>query len=120
MTDELNGNQRKALDALLATPSVAAAARRCGLSERTIWRYLQGETFKAELHKRQDQTIAATTAAIVGLSGKAIEALRDLLTDPETPPSVKARVALGWLQRSRDAVRLDDLAQRVAELERWS
>jgi AcrR family transcriptional regulator len=118
MTNKLSANQKRALDALLNTASVAAAARHCGLSERTIWRYLSDDTFKSELRERQDKTIAATTAALVGLSGKAVEALRDLLQDALTPPSVKARVALGWLREKREAVELADLARRVGDLER--
>ena len=113
----LNANQRHALDALLSSPSVAAAARACGLSERTIWRYLADDGFKTELRARQNRAIKATTAALTGMAGRAVQALRDLLNDAETPPSVKARVALGWLRERRAAVELDDLAERVALLE---
>jgi hypothetical protein len=114
---KLNGNQQRAIGALLGCPSVAAAARYCGLSERTLWRYLSDGAFKAELRQRQDDAIAATAAALVGLSGRAIEALRDLLESVDTPPSVKARVALGWLREKRRTVELDDLAARVQALE---
>jgi hypothetical protein len=113
----LNRNEKNALEALLRWPTVAQAARKCGLAERTLWRYLEDDVFKAELRKRQDKAVAQTTAALVGMSGDAIEALRDLLQDPETPPGVKARVALGWLQERRKAVELDDLAQRIGALE---
>jgi len=114
---DLNRNQQNALGALLTTPSVAAAARVCGLSERTIWRYLGDPEFERALRQRQDSETRALTAALVGLSGRAVKALRDLLTDPETPPSVRARAALGWLRERRQAVELDDLAQRVGRLE---
>ena len=113
----LTTNQTRALDSLMNAPSVAAAARQCGLSERTIWRYLSDDGFKSELRARQDLTIAATAAALTGLSGEAVKALRDLLNDPECPPSVRARVALGALKARRDAAELDDLAERVQALE---
>jgi phage terminase small subunit len=116
-TKNLTPNQRKALDALLSTTTVSKAALACGLSERTLWRYLADDTFKTALRDRQDATIKATTAALVGLSGEAIQALHDLLIDTETPSAVKARVALGWLDHTRKTVELDDLAQRVADLE---
>jgi len=114
----LNPNEKKAIKALLATPSVAAAARRCGLSERTIWRYLNDAEFKAALDDRQDRETRALTAALAGLSSDAMQALHELVTDPTTPPSVRARVALGWLRERRDAIELDALAQRVAALEK--
>ena len=113
----MNTNQKRAVEALLTTPTVSAAARACGLSDRTIWRYLANEEFKAELRKRQDEAVTAVTAALAGLTGDAVQALHDLLTDGETSASVKARCALGWLAERRKAIELDDLAARVAALE---
>jgi phage terminase small subunit len=114
---KLSKNQAKALDALLRCTTVSQAAIVAGVSARTIWRYLSNDVFKAELRKRQDQTIKATSAALVGLSGEAIQALQDLLTDPDTTPAVKARVALGWLEHTRKTVELDGLSERVRILE---
>jgi len=99
-------------------PSVAAAARRCGLSERTLWRYLGDPEFQAALDRRQDRETRALSAALGGLAGEAVAALHALVTDEGTPPTVRARVALGWLRERRDAIELDALAQRVAALEK--
>ena len=116
----LTTNQRKALNALLNTSTVSKAALMAGLSEHTIWRYLADETFKAELKRRQDATIRTTTAALVGLSGDAVDALRDLLSNVETPAAVRCRAALGWLAQMRQSVELADLAERVSRLEELS
>jgi len=114
---ELNTNQRKALVALLAEPTVKAAAESCGLAERTLYLYLTDETFRAELRARQDAILASVTAALVGLSGEAVRVLREVLDDPKATASVKVRAALGWLRHTRDAVELADLSDRVAALE---
>lgn len=113
----LSANQRKALKALLCEPSVRGAARASGLGERTLHRYLGDPVFKAELRERQDAILAATTAALVGLSGQAVQALQDVLGHPQVSPSVKVRAALGWLAQTRQAVELRDLAERVQVLE---
>lgn len=114
---ELSRNQIKAVSALLANPSMATAAKACGLAERTLYNYLADPVFKAELCRRQDEVIAATTAALVGLSGNAVAVLQDVLSDPEATHAVKVRAALGWLKHTREAVELDALADRVAALE---
>lgn len=114
---ELNTNQRKALAALLAEPTVTAAAARAGLAERTLYYYLSDETFKRELRQRQDAILASVTSALVGLSGEAVQVLRAVLSDPKATASVKVRAALGWLKHTRDSVELDVLADRVAALE---
>lgn len=114
---DLNTNQRKAIEALLTEPTTRAAARVAGLGERTVHRYLSNPAFKAELRQRQDELLSAATAALVGLSGEAVATLRALLESGDTSASVKARVALGWLRQTREAVELQDLADRVTTLE---
>ena len=114
---KLTNNQRKAINALLQCTTIKGAALAAGLSERTLHRYLNQEHFRVELARRQDATIKATTASLVGLSGAAVEALRDLLQNKETPAGVKARAALGWLAQMRQSVELADLAERVSRLE---
>ena len=114
---ELSANQKKALVALLASPTIAAAAARCGLSERTLYNYLADDVFKTELRKRQDAVIQSVTAALVGLSTEAVATLRNLLRDPNVSSGVKCRAALGWLAQMRQSVELADLAERVSKLE---
>lgn len=114
---DLRTNQRKAIAALLSEPTIRAAAKAAGLGERTIHRYLGDAAFKTELRKRQDQLLSAMTAALVGLSGEAVETLRALLESGDTSASVKARVALGWLRELHRTLELQDLAERVTALE---
>jgi len=114
---ELSTNQRKALAALLACSSVTEAAKTCGLTDRTLYNYLSDATFKAELRARQDETIAAASAALAGLAGDAIDTLRKVLTDPGASHASRVRAALGILQERRRIGELDELASRVTLLE---
>ena len=95
-----------------------AAAKRAGLGERTIYRYLADPDFRAELHRRQDEVLTATTAALAGGMGTAVQALAGVLDDPECPQAVKVRAALGWLREGRAMVETDNLVDRVAALEK--
>jgi uncharacterized protein YjiS (DUF1127 family) len=113
----LNANERKALRALMVTPSVAAAARSCGLSERTLWRYLGQDEFKDKLNERMDKETAALAAAMAGMSGLALEVLQEVLKDKTAAAGVRVKAALGWLSYRRDVMELDALSDRVSELE---
>jgi hypothetical protein len=119
MTDNdkpsLNTNQRRALQALLSEPTIRAAAEKAELGEATIYRYLRDEFFRDELRRRQDEILTATAAALVGLRGKALETLANAQDDDDV--SVRVRAANYWLRHVRDAVKLDDLADRVRALE---
>jgi hypothetical protein len=114
----LGANRRKAITALLACATIKEAAKRCGLGERTLTRYLADPAFKAELSRRQGAILASVTASLVGLSGEAVAVLREVLRDPDASHAVKVRAALGWLRERRDSIELQDLAERVGELER--
>ena len=114
---DLSKNQARALRAILAHPTLTAAAAACGLATRTLYRYLSDPVFKAALRGRQDEVIAAAVAALAGLAGDAIRVLRDLLKDEGASPSTRARVALGILDRWQSLTTFADLEQRIAKLE---
>lgn len=113
----LSANQKRAITALLSEPTVKGAAKTAKLGARTIHRYLDDPLFRAELQKRRDKIVAATAAALVGLSGEAVATLLAVLQDADASNAVKVRAALGWLSHTRDALELDDLTARVEKLE---
>lgn len=113
---DLPTNQRRALDAMLSSPSVEAAARVCGLSSRQLWRYLADDRFKSELQRRRGDVLAASTTGLTAMSQAALDALSTLLSDSESD-SVKARVATSILELMRKSIELDDVLQRLEALE---
>jgi hypothetical protein len=114
--NDFTANQKKALSALLASPSVAAAARVCGLSEKTMWRYLADDGFKSELQHQRGDVMGATTTGLVASSQLAAETLHDLLNDDDTPATVKARVAQTIVELARKSIE-DDVLERLERLE---
>jgi hypothetical protein len=114
----LNRNQRKALDALLKSTTVAEAAQLADLGERTLYRYLTDPDFDAALRNRQTRVVSETVAALIGGSGEALDVLKDVMNDPEASPSVRTRAALGWLREQWKAVELSVVLARLEALER--
>ena len=116
----LSSNQRRALEALIATTSVRAAADKAGLGRRTLYRYLGDPAFKAELRKRQDAILSATTASLVGLTYLALDTLQTVLASATATDGARVRAALGWLSHVRQVVELRELIDRIEALEeRW-
>ena len=113
----LTTNERRALEALLTCATVRDAAKRANLGPTTVYRYLADPAFKAALRARQDQVIAGAVAALAGLAGDAVEALRDVLDDDEASHGVRVRAALGVLAQVQNMIELRDLVDRVAALE---
>jgi len=94
----LSTNQRRALAALLSTPTVGEAARQAKLGRRTIHRYLSDATFKAELRRRQAEVVTATVSALSGLSGDAVKTLHQVMGDPAATHSDRRQASVSWLE----------------------
>lgn len=96
----LSSNQRKAMAALLAVPTLEEAAKKCGLHRNTLARYLSIPMFRLELSNREAEIIAATQAAITGATGAAVKTLKALVENEGTSDAVKCRAAVALLDRA--------------------
>lgn len=104
-------NQLKAIPALLATPSVAAAARAAGLSRETLHRWLRDPAFRSRLDRTRAEAFAHTLRAVPRLFELATGALRRLLRDPD--PRVRLKAVETALTLTFDA----DLALRAVTVQ---
>lgn len=113
----LNPRQKKFLTALVAHPTVRAAAQAAGIAETTAWRYMQEPDFRAAVAERTDAVLAQTTSALVEDMNAARQVLRDVMKDKAETSSVRVRAATAVLDAGLRMAELLALAQRVAALE---
>jgi len=113
----LSTNQGKALAALLVNSTIKEAAKAAGLGERTVKRYLADDTFRGELRKRQQEALAAASAAMAGKAGDAVKVLYDMMMNAEASDNVRVRAALGFVQRCDTMADFDELAERLDVVE---
>ena len=113
------GNQQQkrpaALAALLTETSVAAAARKAGVSPATLYRWMQEPGFQAELRAGQQRLAEQTAGHLQRVAAKAVDKLEKLLDCGD--PAVEAPAALGAIDRALGAAELLDLLPRLKELE---
>jgi hypothetical protein len=107
-----------AIAALLVRPSIEDAARVAGVGEKTIRRWRQEPQFKAEYRKTRREAVSQTTARLQQATGAAGATVLKLMTDPNVPAAVRLRAAECVLDRAIKSIELDDIEDRVAELER--
>ena len=83
----------QAILALLSEKSVAKAAAKCGLSERTLHRWLTGDdAFQVEYAAAREATYQSGLHRVQALTAKAIDTLEDLL-DAKINPNVRLGAA---------------------------
>jgi hypothetical protein len=107
--------QQQALRALLERPTIAAAAESCNLSERTLFRYLEDEDFRAEYRRLRARLVEEVVADLQKGGVEAVGVLRrNFEAESESAQLRAARTVLEFMLRGTELV---DLEARLAALE---
>src|SRR5215471_2111639 len=124
---KFNRKKEEAIAALLTQRNIEGAAKVAGIGANTLLRWLKvpefqtayraarREAFGQSIARLQQGTSAATTTLLKLL----IEPLK-LLIEPNTPASVRARVADSIFNHAAKAIEIEDIEARVSELERMA
>src|SRR5688572_25303071 len=110
------GKQDAAVAALLTEPTIAAAAARAGLAERTLRGWLKRPRFLAAYREARRQVVENALGQLQQATGDAVATLRRLLTCGNPPTEARAAVAI--LEQATRAVEWTDLAAEVEDLRR--
>ena len=116
--NDLTARQKRFIQALLTSKSAREAAHKCGIGEKTAYRWLRLPQVQAALAEAEGQILANTMRQLLSMQGAAVDALQALLTNSSLPPAERLRVVQAVLDnalRLRNATTID---QRLAELER--
>lgn len=113
----LSPHQTRAITALLAGHTIAEAADYAQVSERTLYRYLSEDDFKAELRAAQDQAIEAAVSALSGAARDAALTLIEIHKDQDVNPAVRVQAARAVLIENLKVREQHELAERVSALE---
>ncbi len=107
-----------AVAALLTAPTIATAAAAVGISEQTLWRWLQNSDFQERYREAKRQAVTQAIARLQQVSSEAVETLQQVMNDPETSASARVSAAKIVLEMALKGSELEDLAARLEQLER--
>jgi len=108
-------NKERALAALLECSSIAEAAKRCELSQETLYRYLREREFVADYRNARRQVVENSITQLQQASGEAVEALRRNLSCSN--PQAEIRAAQIILDNSIKGVEIVDVIERLEIIE---
>ena len=121
----MTARQKKALQALIASPTKAEAARAAGIGESTLRAYLSDPDFKREYESALSGLMADALATAKRGMNSAVDVLRRIAENEEESAQTrvtacKALIESGLKLDERINVqrRLDELEAAVAEFER--
>jgi hypothetical protein len=108
-------NQENALNALLASVSITEAAQKCGLSEKTLRRYLDDADFQKEFRAARRIVFEQNIVRLQSLHAGAVDTLERNLNCKN--PSVETRCAQIIIESNRKDFETLDILTRLENLE---
>jgi hypothetical protein len=112
--------QEEAIVALLTQRNVEEAARAIGVSTQTLIRWQKIPEFQKSYLDARRAAFGQAMARLQQGSSAAASTLLKVMIDPNVPASTRVRAADSVLNHSKQAIELEDIETRVAELERAS
>ena len=113
---ELTPRQRAAIAALLAAPSILAAAHNAGIGARTLYRWMEDPLFRKALQDAEGLAVDAASRRLLAGQSQALDTLGDLMQGA-TSEQVRRQAARDWLDMWLKVRELRDLENRITELE---
>jgi hypothetical protein len=117
MLQNITPKQAKALAALLACGKIGDAAKRAGVTDRTITRWLGEPAFRAALLNAEGEAIDQATRQLLALQPAAIGEIESILQDSSNPAAVRLRAAQAVLDYLLKLRELRNVEERLAALE---
>ncbi len=108
-------NRERALSALLSSGSIADAATRCGLNEKTLRRYLADTDFQREYKAERRVVFEQNIVRLQSLHDGAVDALERNLTCEN--PQAEIRAAQIVVESCRKDFETLDILERIERLE---
>ena len=113
--EKLTRKAEQAIAALLEHPTIDEAARACGVSKRSLWRWLQREDFQRQHRKAQRAVVDGAIAELQAATKEAVKTLRRNLRCGNFFAENAAAQAI--LTHSFKAIELHELQSRIERLE---
>lgn len=106
------------ISALLANPTVKAAAKVVGISERQIYRKLEQPAFKSMYNSAKKAVLAENTATLQHYIAGAIEELNKIAHDENATPQVRANASEAIIRNSLRMTEQAEILTKLDELEK--
>ena len=117
MIKELTNGQQRAIEALMLSNTIAQAAEKAKVSERSIYHWMNQEHFQTALMRVRRNALAHTSTRLQPMSARAVDTLEGVLDDEKASSESRvsaARLSLDMLYRGSA---LDDIVQRLYTIE---
>jgi transposase-like protein len=109
--------KEEAIAALLTQRNIDEAAKAVGIASNTLLKWMKLPEFQKAYREARRAAFSQSIARLQQGTSAAATTLIKLLLDPNTPASVRARVADSIFNHAAKAIEIEDIEARVSALE---
>jgi AcrR family transcriptional regulator len=113
----LTEEELRLLQALVAYPTKAAAAKSLGIARSTIYYRLRDEDLRAAYESMRAAAIADARDSLMHVAESAVAVLHGVAQDPDVPAQTRVQAAGKVLDLALKAHELTDIQSRIDEIE---
>ena len=118
MNKALTYRQRRAIEALVITNTIAQAAKKAKVSERSIYLWIKQEQFQTALRDARGKALGHTTTRFQQISVRAVETLEGVMEDEKASAASRVSAARLSLEMMYRGGAIDDIVERLKTVER--
>ena len=107
----------QAVLALLQQPTLEKAAAAVGVSQVTLWRWVQTEQFQQAYRKARREAFSQSIARLQHAASAATTTLLKIMVDKQAPPASRVRAASQVLDSALRGMEIEELEARLSRLE---
>lgn len=107
-----------AIAAIVANPTIKAAAAACGVTEKTMHAWLNEPEFAKNVRKAQEEITRESIGRVMNTIGTALDVLVEVATNKEGNPGTRVSAAKALLDQSLRVYELETVQRRLDALER--
>ena len=115
--EKISRKQEQAIINMLIFPTIGEAAKQTGISEVTLWRWLQLSDFADKYRAAKRQAVSQAIARLQQTTTLAVDTLVEVMQSIDAKDTAKVTAAKVILEMAFKAVEVEDLAAKVEELE---
>ena len=112
--DKRSRKEHAEIVALLVHPTITEAAKAAGISQATLWRWLQEDEFRQKYRQAQKKVFHEALGTLQGATTEAVKCLRRNLDSSNTWAAVQsARTILHYGLKSHEMFDLEDRIEKI-------
>jgi len=111
--------QEKVIMSLLTEPTYSQAAKKAGVGETTLYRWLDDETFNRAFKNARRKSFSQSISHLQQATALAVETLKDVMEDKESPASSRVTAAKAVIEMAYKAYEVEDLAYQIEQMQQY-